>query len=352
MKPKTVILLVVAVGCGLVASVMTSRLIADRGDGPQEKMVKVLVTKAKIRQFDLLKEPQKLFVEKEIPESAAHKKAVHSFDELKDKRVARSLTPETTITTEDLVNKDLSVLANDLVPGSRAMAFRVTPECLAGGFVLPASRVDILHTMRQGDKPSTRTIMQNMLVLAVDMNPERDPEKRAMLGNTVTMAVRPNEAERLTLASQTGELRLVLRPLGEDKPVSVKGATIADLLRPGSVGESEGSDTEPKETPGNLAGQVPTIPTLPMTEKKEPEKTPETPLVVEPVVKKHTLTIIQGDQVQKVTFNKGVDGVEAPPTTPTPVPKQETPSKTEPPTPEKSADATPARDTVANGSNK
>jgi pilus assembly protein CpaB len=351
MKPKTVILLVVAVGCGLVASVMTSRLIAERGDGPQEKMVKVLVTKAKIRQFDLLKEPQKVFEEKDVPESSAHKKAIHSFDELKDKRVTRPLSEETTITSEDLVTKDLNLLANDLVPGSRAVAFRVSPECLAGGFVLPGSRVDILHTMRQGDKQGTRTIMQHMLVLAVDQQNSRgDDAKQTMVGNTVTMAVRPREAELLTLASQTGELRLVLRPLGEDKPVSVRGATIEDLLKPGST-DTEATDPEGKEPPGGLGSQVPPIPTLPRTEK-QPEKPPETtPPVAEPVVKKHTLTLIQGDQIQKVTFSKGVEGEEIP--KPAPAPKKETPSKSEPATPEKSADATaPTREAVAVGSSK
>ena len=47
MKPKTMILMVVAIVCGLGASYMTSRLLAERGEAPaaEQKKVTVLVAK-------------------------------------------------------------------------------------------------------------------------------------------------------------------------------------------------------------------------------------------------------------------------------------------------------------------
>jgi pilus assembly protein CpaB len=308
MKPKTMILLVVAVGCGLAASVMTSRLIAERGEQQNDKMVKVLVTKVKIKQFELLKEPQKLFVEKELPEASTPKKCIRSFDELRDKRVTRALSEDTFVMAEDLVSKDLDQIAGQLKPGSRAVAFRVNPECLVGGFVLPGSRVDVLYTLRDGDKPATRTILQNMLVLAVDMKNERDTETRAMLGNTVTMAVWPKEAQDLMLASSTGEIRLVLRPLGEEKAVSVKGSSLDDLKNPRDFGDPNngGPETGGSTGLGNLV-PVPPVPAGPDT----PAPTPE------PVRSGHILTVIQGENVQRVKFIKGQEGEE------TPAPKRE-----------------------------
>ena len=62
MKPKTLILMVVAVTCGLVASYMTSRLLADRGR--ESTKVAVLVAKKTISQGDLLKIPEELFEER------------------------------------------------------------------------------------------------------------------------------------------------------------------------------------------------------------------------------------------------------------------------------------------------
>ena len=61
MKPKTLILMVVAVGCGLAASYMTSKLLADRRqEAPVEEKVDVLTAKIKVPQFTVIKEPDKL----------------------------------------------------------------------------------------------------------------------------------------------------------------------------------------------------------------------------------------------------------------------------------------------------
>ena len=43
MKPKTIILMVVAIVCGLAASYMTSRLLADRSKPEVEEKITVLV---------------------------------------------------------------------------------------------------------------------------------------------------------------------------------------------------------------------------------------------------------------------------------------------------------------------
>ncbi len=49
MKPKTMMLMVVAIGCGLAASYMTSKLLAERNNAQtEEPKVKVLVAKIKV----------------------------------------------------------------------------------------------------------------------------------------------------------------------------------------------------------------------------------------------------------------------------------------------------------------
>ena len=68
MKPKTMILMVVAVVCGLAASYMTSRLLADKTPPPPAATVTVLVAKQKINAWTPIKNPEELFVAKEVPE--------------------------------------------------------------------------------------------------------------------------------------------------------------------------------------------------------------------------------------------------------------------------------------------
>ena len=62
MKPKTMILMVVAVACGLGASYMTSKLLANRNNTPAPvETVDVLVTTAKVPAWQPIKEPEYTF---------------------------------------------------------------------------------------------------------------------------------------------------------------------------------------------------------------------------------------------------------------------------------------------------
>lgn len=341
MKPKTMILMFVAVGCGLVASILTSRLIADRGDdAPEEPKVTVLVVKKKILQYSLLSKPEEMFEVRELPESAAPKKGIKSFDELRDKRVNRQLNEESFITTDDLVSKDLNGLAAELRPGSRATAIRVNPESLAGGFVLPNSRVDIIWTSLNGETQS-KTILQDMLILAVDQINDRDPERRAILGSTVTLACYPEEVLELATATKSGDLRLSLRPIGDTKILNLRPSKVADLGKArnrNELGEEEpdGSGTDlvggkspiAFPVPPPVATSVEPTPT-PAVAATTPEEAPKQPEVV-----KHLMRITVGEDQQRVVFVRlkdqdiwSSDGTTPPEPKKIGQPKQATPEK-------------------------
>jgi len=311
MKPKTMILIAVAVVCGLVASVMTSRLIAERNNqqGPAEPRMTVLVAKKKILPMTLLKKPQELFVEKEIPVEAVPKKAIKSFEELgKDKRVNKMINEEMFVTTDDLVSKELDGLAATLKPGSRAIALKVNPETLAGGFVLPGSRVDILSTIREGEAQS-QVILQDMLILAVDMQSSRSQDNNgAMLGSTVTLAASLEEAKLLSLATSLGELRLVLRGLGDEEKLRTRPTKRGDLGRP-TIGVTDAAQAAETLLAQNNA--TPRIPTDLPPVADTPAQNPMIDMQPEPEpepVKTHTLTIISGESIQRTQFIQEKDG--------------------------------------------
>src|SRR3954464_13707202 len=83
MKPKTMILMVVAVGCGLGASYMTSKLLADRQAAPAEELVPVLMAKVKVPGWVPIKEPEQFFEVRMLPESAVSKSSLKSLDDVK-----------------------------------------------------------------------------------------------------------------------------------------------------------------------------------------------------------------------------------------------------------------------------
>ena len=355
MKPKTMMLMVVAIGCGLGASYMTSRLLAERNAAPQsEATVKVLVAKAKVAPWAPVKNPEAMFELKDFPESVAPKKALKSFEEVKDQRLNKGIEEDKFVTTDDLLSKEQASLAGLMKPGERAIALRVNAETLAGGFIFPSSRVDIVSTTRNGQESVSQIILQDVLVLAIDVNATRDPQAQSMLGSTVTLAAKPEEALRLSLAASMGELRLVLRPLGETGTVKLPPTRAGDLSKPLR-------DPNSGEEPPVVASAPPVPPILPpvVDPKTEAPKVEET-AKVEPEEDKretHVMKIVQGEYTQKAVFYKdpvegwlagGLNGPNAAPPPPAkkkqaPAPEAEPSTPSTPPSPAPAGDARPSR---------
>ncbi len=307
MKPRTIILLVVAIVCGLGAMYMTNRLLADKGTPPPVATVKVLVSKQKVSAWAPIKKPEDLFEVKEVPEGTYSPKCISDFKQLQDKALKQPLSEQMPVTPDDLLNETTSGLVGMLKEGQRAVAIKVTPESLVGGFVLPGSKVDVMFIKKRGDGDSeTRIFLQDMLVLAVDMNRTREEGKDAMLGSTATLAATPEETEQLALAGSLGDLRLLLRtPLDGPGNVKYKPVTIADLGRKlhsqGDPNKPDASDTDPAV--GDTATTLPAFPKV--------DKTPPPPVVVAektpPPVKTFTMRIVNGDTVSWAVFKWDAD---------------------------------------------
>ncbi|PYR14805.1 MAG: Flp pilus assembly protein CpaB [Acidobacteria bacterium] len=108
-------------------------------------------------------------------------------------------------------------------PGLRAVSVRVNEVIGVAGYVLPATRVDVLATVSptgQNTDMTSKVILTNVQVLAAGTKIERDTDKGKPLAvSVVTLLVAPEEAERLTLASTEGKIQLALRnPLDKTMP--------------------------------------------------------------------------------------------------------------------------------------
>jgi pilus assembly protein CpaB len=92
--------------------------------------------------------------------------------------------------------------------------------------------VDVLVTIRDegSDKQVAKLFMSNMLVLSVGTEVQRDSQGKPINATTVTLAVTPEEAERLAIAMNAGTLQLVLRGYGDPDSIRTKGASSGDVL--------------------------------------------------------------------------------------------------------------------------
>lgn len=130
------------------------------------------------------------------------------------------------ITGGKLVNPgEAGFMAAVLEPGMRAVAVPISVETSAGGFILPNDRVDVLLTnevQSQGAAagPSseafiTRTILENVRVLAIDQVFKEVEGEQVIAGSTATLELTPGEAESLAMADAMGEIVLALRSVAD-----------------------------------------------------------------------------------------------------------------------------------------
>jgi pilus assembly protein CpaB len=97
--------------------------------------------------------------------------------------------------------------------GMRAISLRSDEVVGVAGFLLPGTHVDVLVTLRTSNNPEpiTATVLQDAEVLAAGQKTQPDPEGKATTATVVTILVKPEDAERVVLASTQGSVHFVLR---------------------------------------------------------------------------------------------------------------------------------------------
>jgi len=98
-------------------------------------------------------------------------------------------------------------------PGMRAVSVRVNEVVSVAGFVVPGTRVDVLLTGNPTgtQDPMTATVLENVEVLAAGQKLQRSPEGQPQMVPVITLLVSPDDAQKLTMASQNGRIQLTLR---------------------------------------------------------------------------------------------------------------------------------------------
>lgn len=308
MKPKTLILMVVAITCGLGASYMTSRLLAERGPAEEDK-VKVLVLKRNMNQGEPLKRVLELFEEKDFVRGQEPKDAFISPDQLQGKVLKRSLRAGDFVRAEDVLNDKEVSLSHFMPEGYRAIGIRVNAESIAGGFAsLPHSRVDIVNTVRRGDDRSSysQLLLENVLVLAADSQINRAENGQAMVANVVTVALKPEDSLKIALARELGPLSLVLRRFNDNGKAEETKITVEGLQ----------SKTLGKEKDEIVEATDPATPPVAVIPKLDPIRKDDAKPVTEPKViakeepknKVYRMRIIEGDRERFVDFLQDESG--------------------------------------------
>ena len=175
MRPKSIVLLLLALGCGLVASIGINQVLAtNRAKPPEPKgeTKSILVAMADIGLRGELT-PQNVRLE-EWPVELVPEDAVLSLDDVEDRRSRTLIVKGEPILDSKLLSKDAGRSVSGLIPkGYRSVSVRVDSVSGSSSLILPDDRVDVLVHIRANPSQNinqtiTRTILQDVRVFAVN----------------------------------------------------------------------------------------------------------------------------------------------------------------------------------------
>jgi pilus assembly protein CpaB len=231
MNTARIVVLTIALGAGGVAAYLASRASDDKSvtaePTAQMQTVDVLVAKSDIGLGQSLKPDDMQW--QTWPASAASNTFIRRGERPDaTTQVAGSIARAPFVAGEPireqkLVKADGSGFMAAILPtGMRAISTEISPETGAGGFILPNDRVDVILSKRDKDPErsgpevvNSEIILSNVRVLAIDQAPREKDGQNAVVGKTVTLELKPEQAETLARARQSGTLALALRSIAD-----------------------------------------------------------------------------------------------------------------------------------------
>jgi pilus assembly protein CpaB len=136
-------------------------------------------------------------------------------------------------------------LSATIPEGMRALSVGVNDVVSVAGFVTPGTAVDVLVTGRAvgggaGSDNITRTILENVRVLASGQKIEQDRDGKPQTVAVITLLVSPDDATKLAMASTEGKIQLALRNTVDTKKIEPKAVMQAALF------SASGAVTQPE----------------------------------------------------------------------------------------------------------
>jgi pilus assembly protein CpaB len=149
------------------------------------------------------------------------------------------------------------IMALKVPPGMRAFSVLVNEVVGVGGFIIPDSRGDVVVTTSLGPHVGqvSKIVLEDIQVLAAGQVVE-EREKRAAAVNTVTLAVTPEDAEKLALAVHDGKIVLVLRNFIDNAVVTTTGVDKGRLLASRYAAPPAEAEARPRRAPAKKAPQA------------------------------------------------------------------------------------------------
>ncbi len=179
-----------------------------------------------------------------MPADAAPQGAFNSIDQVTSLDGGKAVTLAAFSPKEPILPSKVSGGANRasmsaiIAPGMRAYTIKVNDTYGGGGHILPGDRVDVVMVKELGGayvaegtnakSMAAYVILQDVRVLGMDLNADPASTDKA-LPKTATLEVSVKDAEKLSVAGETGILSLALRRIGSAETDPVAGVRSSDI---------------------------------------------------------------------------------------------------------------------------
>lgn len=255
MEPVNKKVILIAVIMALVTTFMMYFYINNMTSKPKDVVEKVSVfvaaktlpVKHKIAQGDIREE----LVDREY----LNARAIRSRNDIVGKLAKDTIIEGEQILKERLVSDDKTDLVYNVPEGKRAVSINVNEQIQVANMIRPGDYIDIIASFDKEELEDgsnriiypriSKTVLQNILILALGREQTVVEGKTPEMPATVTLAVTPGDAEKLVYITEYASVRMALRPVGDEKGVDTKGITRYDL-----AGE-RGSKTVPNTGGGS-----------------------------------------------------------------------------------------------------
>jgi pilus assembly protein CpaB len=249
MRPKSLLLLALALGCGLVASIGISQVL-DRKPQVTLETTPIYVAKHNINLDDPIS--KEMISLEEWPKDKVPRGALANLEEIEGRRPRTAIIEgEPLLEGKLLAPGQVADPISAIPKGMRLKTISVDAEKSVGGLLRPGDRVDVQLFVKKDQRINIETakskiILQNIRVFAVDQTVQRSPDgaDERTIAKTVSLMLTPEQASKLTLAEQIGEVSLIPRNPDDDAIATWEEVKIEDLL---ATGDSDTSSREKEQ---------------------------------------------------------------------------------------------------------
>jgi pilus assembly protein CpaB len=225
MRGKSMALLILALGCGLVASIGITQVV-KRNPEPAPTAAETGPVFVAVKDIALGEALNALNVKVEQwPKDKIPPAALGKLEDVDGRRTKTRIYAGEPILAVKIYGKGASEQgASPQIPkGMGLVGVRVDSVSSNGGLIMPGDRVDVLvhlqpNTAAGINEPTVRTLLQFIKVFAVNdvLNNEGLERDRSIAAKTVSLLVTPEQAQRVTMASEMGQVRLILRGMEDE----------------------------------------------------------------------------------------------------------------------------------------